>query len=358
MAHATPRYTRSKIDVAGDELARASHSLELLDEALAVINNWRACHRYPLNAIQVTIRARARKIDANAIVPQRLKRMPAIEAKLQLHPGMKLSRMHDIGGCRAILANAVAVRQVVEACRKASAKNPERGAKLIREYDYMDGNSPGPKADGYRGIHLVYQYRSKSPERTDYNGLRIEVQLRSQLQHAFATAVETAGIFTSQPIKSIRANLNDDRWRRFFALMGGALALREGTAPVPQVPAGIEELSSEIRLLADALSVERVLSGWGKTVEQLSGHPIGAKAFLIRLDTEAKTTEVIAYSKKEMPKTEDAYLELEKKFRDKPFQQIVLVDVESIDALRIGYPNFYLDTQAFVDAMKEIIQSP
>lgn len=358
MAHATPRYTRSKIDAAGDELARASHSLQALDDALAVINNWRACHRYPLNAIQVTIRGRAKKVDGNAIVPQRLKRMPAIEAKRRLHEDMKLSRMHDIGGCRAILLDAESVRKVAKACRTASSKNPDRGAKLIREYDYMDGNSPGPKADGYRGIHLVYQYHSKSVERTDYNGLRIEVQLRSQLQHAFATAVETAGIFTSQPIKSIKANLNDGRWRRFFALMGGALALREGTAPVPHVPASIKELSSEIRTLSEALSVERVLSGWGKTVEQLSGHPIGAKAFLIRLDTEAKTTEVIAYSKKEMPKTEDAYLELEKAFRDKPFQQIVLVDVESIDALRIGYPNFYLDTKAFVDAMKEVIQKP
>jgi ppGpp synthetase/RelA/SpoT-type nucleotidyltranferase len=356
-------HPRSRVDTAGDRLIEGLHyldnqeSLQSFDEALAVINSWRACHRYPLNAIQVTIRGRAKKVDAEANVPQRLKRMPAIEAKLRLHTNMKLSRMHDIGGCRAILRDVTAVREVARKCREAYAKNPKRGSRLIREYNYLDGNAPGPKRDGYRGIHMVYQYHSKTPEGSKFNGLRIEVQIRSQLQHAFATAVETASIFTDQPIKSIKANLHDARWREFFALMGNAIAMREKSSLIGGLPSDPKRLAMEVRKLADALSVERVLGGWGKTIESLTGHPTNAKRFLLVLDTETKTTEVKAYSPAEIPKTDEQYLELEKQFKGKPSQQVVLVDAESIDSLRLGYPNFYLDTRSFIDVMKEVVES-
>jgi hypothetical protein len=363
MAYTVPLHSRAKVDGAGDTLigvtANGGPLFDYeLDQALSVINNWRSCHRYPLNAIQVTVRGRAKTVDSSVIVPQRLKRMAAIAAKLQLHSGMKLSRMHDIGGCRAILRNVNGVRKLLEKCRVAASKNPNRGARLIREYNYMDGCIPGPKSDGYRGIHLVYQYRSTSEAGAQHNGLRIEVQIRSQLQHALATAVETASIFTEQPIKSIKANLHDDRWRRFFALMGNALAIRERTTLIPGLPTDRKVLSEEIRELSEALAVENVLTGWGATVEHLSGHPKGAKTFLLRLDTETKITEVIAYSENEIPKTDEQYLELEKAYKDKPSQQVVLVDVESIDALRIGYPNFYLNTGKFIEAMKRAITYP
>ncbi len=360
MARVIPQYSRARVDAAGDTLIRLGtpntlEEIRELEDALAIINNWRSSHRYPLNAMQVTLRGRAKAVDPHAVVPQRLKRMPAIEAKLHLHDGMKLSRMHDIGGCRAILKDVKAVRKVLKKCEIAAAKSPHRRARLVRKYDYMDGSDPGPKSDGYRGIHIVYQYRSGSKELTVYNGLRIEVQIRSQLQHAFATAVETASIFTEQPLKAIKANLKDARWRRFFALMGGALTIREGTTAVPGTPADRKELAKELRNLSGELNVETILRGWGATVEQLSGHPAHAEAFLVLLDAEARTTQVMGYTQEDIPKTDEEYLEIEKRFKGKATQQVVWVRAESIDALRIGYPNFYLDTKAFIDSMKQAI---
>ena len=102
MIRVAPKYSRSQVDAAGDVLITVADPPTLddqvkLDKALAIISNWRAAHRFPLNSMQVTLRGRALKIDSKAVVPQRLKRLPAIEAKLRLHEGMKLSRMHDIG---------------------------------------------------------------------------------------------------------------------------------------------------------------------------------------------------------------------------------------------------------------------
>ena len=45
-----------------------------------------------------------------------------------------------------------------------------------------------PKDSGYRGVHLIYRYYSDKNE--TFNGLKIEVQIRTALQHAWATAVD------------------------------------------------------------------------------------------------------------------------------------------------------------------------
>lgn len=43
---------------------------------------------------------------------------------------------------------------------------------------------------------MVYEFKSKSSSYSQYNGMLIEIQLRTRLQHYWATAVETVGIFT------------------------------------------------------------------------------------------------------------------------------------------------------------------
>jgi ppGpp synthetase/RelA/SpoT-type nucleotidyltranferase len=354
MARIIPVYSRSKVDAAGDTLlnVRAPQTIaemDELEEALTIINNWRASHRVPLNSMQVTLRGRAKKIDPKAIVPQRLKRLQAIEAKLRLNVGMKLSRMHDIGGCRAIVKDVKAVRALVKKYEEGLAKNPNKRARFVRKYDYLDDC---PKADGYRGVHLVYQYRSEAKDLQPYNGLRIEIQLRSQLQHSFSTAVETASLYTEQPIKAIKANLDDERWRRFFALMGGALAVREKTKMVPGIPEKISDLGNELRALSEQLNVETVLRGVGETAEKISGNRVGAKAWLLLLDVGKRTTEVVGFTKGELPKSEEELLRIEKSVKHNPGQQVVWVRADSIDALRLAYPNFYLNTEAFIQEMK------
>lgn len=107
-------------------------------------------------------------------------------------------------------------------------------------YDYIQS----PKPDGYRGIHIVGRYRSEDEERAIWNGQRIESQLRSRLQHAFATAVETVTTFTSKPLKF---GGGPPEWKRFFSLMGTAIAMREGTPPVPDTPTKHKELVAAVR---------------------------------------------------------------------------------------------------------------
>ena len=87
---------------------------------------------------------------------------------------------------------------LVKIYEEAIAKNPHDRPECVEKYDYI----AHPKSDGYRGVHYVYKYRSGSTPKAEFNSLRIEVQLRSRLQHAWATAVETVSTFTGQALKS------------------------------------------------------------------------------------------------------------------------------------------------------------
>ena len=119
--------------------------------------------------------------------------------------------------------------------------------------NYIDN----PKESGYRGVHLVYRYYSDKKQ--DYNSLKIEMQLRSQLQHAWATAVETVSVLTQQALKS---NIGTDQWKRFFVLASAAIAIRERTTSVPGTPANHRELHQELQHIAGTLNVEDVLRSY------------------------------------------------------------------------------------------------
>src|SRR5207237_10598270 len=119
--------------------------------------------------------------------------------------------------------------------------------------------STEPKEDGYRCYHVNFKYYTDSPARKVYNGLRIEIQLRSRLQHIWATAVETTSTFTGQALKS---NVGSEEWKRFFALMATEIAVYEKRPSVPNTPEDKTERKAEIERLSDKLQVSMVLSSW------------------------------------------------------------------------------------------------
>lgn len=216
-----PKHKRGEVDRAGAALLDAIWKQDR-ENILDIVDNWRSSHNYPLHSLTMNLRTRARSVDQGALIAQRLKRLTSITSKLEREPAMKLSQMQDIGGCRAVVKDAHCLMALIAKFEKAKHQCWE----FYKKYDYVNR----PKSDGYRSVHLVYKYASDSKERAPYNKLRIEVQLRSRLQHAWATALETVDTFTRQALK---ANRGDPDWQRFFVLMGHSIALREGHNAVP-----------------------------------------------------------------------------------------------------------------------------
>lgn len=119
----TPAYSKTRVAKAGREVAKhiqgglGSTTMEIkraLVDDIDVINNFRASHAFPLNTFQTALRIKAREVDSESIVAQRLKRMPTIIDKLRRFPDMNLSRMQDIGGCRAVTESIESTYKLAE----------------------------------------------------------------------------------------------------------------------------------------------------------------------------------------------------------------------------------------------------
>jgi hypothetical protein len=206
--------------------------------------------------------------------------------------------------------------------------------------DDEDDYIRNPKRSGYRGYHMIYRYNS---DRKDtYNTLKIELQFRSQLQHAWATAVETVGTFIRQALKSSHG---EAEWLRFFALMGSAIALRERTPTVPGVPEARGEMVAELRHYARTLDVERRLQTYGATLNQLEESAPGAHYFLLALEPSENRVTITGFTTKQLDKASALYLETERNIAGRAGAEAVLVSVESLDTLRRAYPNYFLDTK-------------
>lgn len=343
--------SRSRVDRAGATLADGSASHEERRDALAVVSDWRALHGLPLDALEASLRNHvaplAKRTGEQAFVAQRLKRLPSIEAKLRRSPTMRLSRMQDIGGCRAVLpsvADLLAASVDVEC-----SFGPH---DLLRRYDYLEQ----PRPSGYRGAHFVYAYRPDDSAHAAHAGLRVEVQLRSRLQHAWATAVETVGAFSGQALKSSEGS---GRWLRFFALMGTVLAEQEGLPPVPATPTSASVLRKELTQAATELDAPARLDAYSRMLGILEGHVRNGRAryFHIYLEILPDSARLRwnEYAPEERAEAIRAYEEVESAIARFPGAETVLVAVDSVDALRRAYPNYFADTRMFAAELKKAI---
>jgi hypothetical protein len=343
MAWTAPGFSKGQVDSAGRALADGTVRGVAEDGALEILNNWRASHSFPLNTFAIGLKEKSRRVDPHALVAQRLKRTPSVVQKLRRFPKMQLSRMQDIGGCRAVVMSATEVQQLHADYRKSQFKH-----LLVNQKDYI----AEPKGSGYRGIHLVYRYRSD--RKHTYNGLQVEVQLRSRIQHAWATAVETVGTFLRESLKSSEG---PEQWLEFFKLTGSAFALLEDTPLVPGTPQERSELIEVTAGMAENLEVAKKLANYGLALQTLEHAGMkGAHYFLLELRPAEETLTVTGYRANQLTTATADYLSVEKALFDAGAGEAVLVAAESVDSLRRAYPNYFLDTQTFVEEMQRALQ--
>lgn len=346
MIHPVPKYSRTQVNRAGEILNSDTHDLEQLFWAIEVLSNWRACHGYPMNTFQATVRQKLKKIDTDALVAQRLKRMPSIINKLRRFPGMDLARMQDIGGLRVVVNSLRQVHDLHE-----NYKNSRFTHTLTSEHDYITN----PKRSGYRSIHLVYRYKLKSS--SPYDGFLLELQLRTKLQHAWATAVETAGTFLQHSLKSSEG---PQEWLRFFELAGSAFSYLEGCPLVP----GYEHLSQQetyyaTNLEAERLDIRRVLMGFSSAIKAIPTGTTRSAYYLVELNlSEAeKSVSITPFARDQLEKASEEYSRAEKRAANGAEIQVVLVSAGSVESLRRAYPNYFLDTHDFLAQLRLIGKS-
>lgn len=314
-----------------------------VDVAIGIINNWRASHQYPLNTLQMRLRKKANQVDSRSpVVSQRIKRLPAIESKLRRLRRVSLAIMQDIGGCRAVVGTVPLAYQLRNAYRRGRIRH-----ELERESDYI----LAPTEDGYRSLHLVYRYYSDTNKK--YDGQRIEVQIRSRLQHAWATAIEAADACIPSLLK---VNQGDPLWARFFALMGTAIAMREKTQIVPGTPTRHRQIVTDVRELAQELNVRdrllaiRATGNFQRRVRQ-DDH-----FYLLDLDMNKRQMTISTYKKSQVEAASLRLAELEIEYRNNPAKDALLVSVRSVRELQRAYASYYANTDIFLEELARTLQ--
>ena len=344
------KFSKSKTDLAGVILAKVESSGEDTNKALEILSNWRAAHSYPMHIFKKRLKRISEKMDKQALSAQRLKRVPSIIKKLRRKYGgrkatMKLTQMQDIAGCRVVMSNVKLARLLYQ----DHYIEGDLKHQLVNQKDYISN----PKEDGYRSIHLVYKYNSDKGK-DNYNGLLVEVQIRSKLQHIWATAVETVGFFTGQAIKS---NEGEKEWNLFFKLMSSAFARMENCLTIPNTPQDEKELCLLIKEKEKELNVRTKMKNWTESIRLFDDlkNKKNSHFFLLELDTIQEKLVISAYSKKEERKAIADYARAERRIYGRKEYDVVLVGADTTADLKKAYPNYFLDTHEFIKYLDKIL---
>ena len=324
------KYTLGQVDKAGDVLARNSKSLSI-DTAWKIIGEWRSSYHVPLHYLFINLSRHAKKIDKNVLLARRLKRAPAIFSKLQREPGMLLRRMQDVAGCRAIMPTLDKTIHLSNSFQKSSQNH-----ELIRVKDYIKT----PKESGYRGIHLIYKFKSNDSKNLHLNGRVVEIQIRSLNQHLWATAVEIVGMMTKQALKASSGSKN---WLDFFKSVSEGFAYLDRKEKVPDL------ICRAITNRAKKLEVQRKLTAFTYAVE--TSEKTSANYYL--LVVEGMQLNIMSFN--DIEQAERAYASEERMLANANNRDVVLVGADSFHNLKRTYPNYFGDSQRFVKILDSLI---
>jgi GTP pyrophosphokinase len=236
MGVTAPTNSRTRIDKAGEKIRGwLKGETRLTDSQLRrevdVIDDFRTCHADPLRKVAAGIRYyvgrhSSTKVDGRSVVAQRLKRMRTIADKLLREPDMRLSQMHDIGGCRALFGSVDEIQAMIAHLER------QKRWDIRRVRDYVA--EPKPRS-GYRAIHVIVQRE----------GLLVEIQLRTVSQHAWAELIERTDRRTDVGLKTDRA---PEDVTEYYRLGADLLAqVDEGSSRDPETLRRFQELHEQVQ---------------------------------------------------------------------------------------------------------------
>lgn len=346
MAHNVP--SREKVKRAGKTLIKADTTPDEYNQAMAVLSQWRALHSYPINTFQAMLRGKVKRLGFKSpIVAQRLKRAPSIVRKLTRFPTMSLSRMQDIGGIRIVLPTVNDVYRLHNDIVKSKGRFEHEA--LLPPYDYIQL----PKPDGYRSLHQVFKY--KNPNMPKLDGLFIELQIRTKLQHSWATAVETLGLVEKS---SFKTGEGADEFKRFFKLASVLFAHHEKQPVIAELAdQSPSTWVEQITALEQELQIYAKLTGLIITAKHIDNVSDKTDEYhIMELDTskDSPAVSLIPFTKSQLDVAESLYKMREIATQHTPNIEVVLIAAGNLKDIKKAYPNYFLDTQDFIKNLKYI----
>ncbi len=335
------KYGSKRISKAGN-VALTSRDEKEVESAVKIIDDWRSLHLIPLDELQNSLvpLLKVNNIRISA-VSRRLKRISSILNKLDRNPKSGLGTMQDIGGLRIIVPSVGSLNTAYSLIINNIPANFELTKKPM---DYVIS----PKTvSGYRSIHFIYKYHSTN---SDVEGMKIELQLRTKLQHSWAMAVETAELVTGTALKSSQG---DDKWIEFFKIVSSLFAIKEGTPILEEhklMGCDMRKLMVKLYTLNanehfnDTLKALRVSNTIAKKENYKDGY------YILNINFLSKRVSIKAFPKENEEQASALYYRSEKS-ADERKNAVVLVSVPKMQQLQEAYQSYFLDTSEFLNAI-------
>ena len=183
--------TRSKIDKAGELLVKEIWKTDdQFLECELILDEYRRMHIEPLTEITIKLQSWLREFNEDFYIAQRLKRKPQILRKLKRF-SIRLSQLQDIGGVRIIFENNKFIDKFIVFIK--ARINKGHYFTIERETDYRE---KGREDSGYRAVHLIIMRKN----------IKIELQLRSRIQHNWAERIERTSIIYGHFLKELEGS--------------------------------------------------------------------------------------------------------------------------------------------------------
>lgn len=334
-----PIYGKEKVRYASDALKGSLYLCGETSEIFRIAHNWRSSHIYPMFRLRHDLRGKVQRNGNGGITASRLKRMSSIRKKIR-KTKFSLVSIQDIAGCRAILPCMNDVINVAD--MYFAQKNLH---KIENNNNYIER----PKAGGYRSHHIVLAYRGMEP---NYRNMNVEIQLRTRLQHCWATAVEAVGMVRGEDLKG---GQGDKDWLRFFELVSSEFALEEAMPLGPGVEVDEKIRRQEIRDIERRLDAINILDAYNKIINTVTNtyNAPWSRYFVVSFDAEKQTVDVRSF-RANMSGADDYF------FQETAHENrnTVLVEVDKAEELAEAYPNYFLDVTAFTSRVKRIVGKP
>ena len=182
----------------------------------------------------------------------------------------------------------------------------------------------------------------------------IEVQIRTRIQHAWATAVEIIGIFLKESLKSSQGPI---KWLRFFELVGILFSCLETCVPEHLSDKDIQAIRAEAISLSSELGVVEKLQAFSVSTKYIGIQNKKAGYFLLLLKADERRIRINYFNNRDLPIASSKYMEIEREYEKNNSVDIVLVAAKSVRSLRIAYPNYFADSRVFLEKLNEVFDS-
>jgi ppGpp synthetase/RelA/SpoT-type nucleotidyltranferase len=306
-------------------------------DVFAVANAWRDSHVYPMTVMRRTLAAQVRKSGVHAVTAARVKQMRSIRKKVR-EQTIGIDRMQDLGGCRVIVTTMAQVDSVAAMCLKAFPHD------FVRQKDY----TREIKELGYRSNHMIYRFRPRDDEEEVFDGRFIELQIRTRLQHSWATAAEAIGVFRNEDFKH---GEGDPKWLRLLRLVAEEFALTEGCIPHETMTQRKQRVA-EIRDLDQDIDALRTLESVNVAFRSAEGLKFAEKAKYLVI-TQTPATGQVSVRGFDDPKMGAAHYDTADRMAVGGMNS-VLVQVDHVENLQAAYPNYFGDVKVFTDNLRRI----